>query len=149
MGTSKMEVEPMRVYLCGPMDNSTEDELGGWRKEAESVLDGMGITTLNPIDRPYRSKDYGSNPEKVLPDLVEADKIDIEMSDVVLANVTKPSVGTSMEILLAWMKDKQVIVVAPPGVQLSAWIHYHSHKIFRDMNSAYDHIAKFNKRLNG
>ncbi len=137
----------MRVYLAGPMDDSTEEELGGWRKEATSVFEGMGITTLNPIDRPYRNADYKEDPESVLPDLVESDKIDIEASDVLLANCTKVSVGTSMEMLLAWQKDKQVIVVAPAGVPLSAWVHYHSHKIFRTMNEAYAHIAKFNERL--
>ena len=137
----------MRVYLAGPMDDSTEDELGGWRKEATSVFEGMGIRTLNPIDRPYRNKDYKYDPESVLPDLVEADKIDIEASDVLLANCTKVSVGTSMEILLAWMKDKQVIVVAPEGVHPSAWIYYHSHKVFKTMEEAYGHIAEFRDRI--
>ncbi len=129
------------------MDNYTEEELSGWRKEATSVFEGMGITTLNPIDRPYRNADYKEDPESVLPGLVESDKIDIEAADVLLANCTKISVGTSMEILLAWQKDKQVVVVAPEGVPLSAWIHYHSHQIFRTMEEAYDHIVSFNNRL--
>jgi nucleoside 2-deoxyribosyltransferase len=129
------------------MDNYTEEELSTWRKDAKNYLGLQGITCLDPTDRIYRNEDYGSDPESVLPDLVEADKIDIEASDVLLVNYTKVSVGTSMEILLAWMKDKHVIVVAPEGMHLSAWVHYHSHRVFRSMQEAYDHIIQFNLRI--
>lgn len=136
----------MRVYLCGPMDDYTESELGTWRKDAKEYLRGRGITCLDPTDRPYRNADYKEDPESVLPDLVEADKIDIEASDVLLVNYTKISVGTSMEILIAWQKGKQVIVVSPEGMCLGAWIWYHSHKRFHTMEEAYDHIVQVNTR---
>jgi hypothetical protein len=99
------------------------------------------------MDRDYRYTEYGDDPESVLPDLVEEDKIDIEMSDVVLVNYTKPSTGTAMEIILAWMQNKRVIVVNPLGLQLSPWIHYHAHKVYDDMYQAYDHIVRFNNRI--
>ena len=137
----------MRVYLCGPMDDYTEKEAGDWRVDAKRKLGAYGIVTLSPMDRPYRNKDYKHDPEGVLPDLVEADKIDIELSDVVLVNHTKVSTGSSMETLLGWQKDKQVIVVAPEGLYLSAWTHYHSHKIFHSLDEAYDHIVEFKRRI--
>jgi len=141
------EEDRMRVYLCGPMAGCSDDEAGGWRREAEKFLNGVGITTLNPMDRDYRYTEYGDNPESVLPDLVEEDKIDIEMSDVLLVNYTKISAGTNMEIFLGWQKHKRVIVVAPEGMQLSPWVHYHSHKVFHTMEEAYDHIVQFNNRI--
>ncbi len=141
------EVEAMRVYLCGPMAGCTDEEAGDWRKAATAHLNSFGITTLNPMDRDYRYTEYGDDPESVLPDLVEEDKIDIEMSDVVLVNFTEPSTGTAMEIILAWQKNKRVIVVAPPELQLSPWIWYHSSKVYHSMHEAYDHIVKFNNRL--
>jgi nucleoside 2-deoxyribosyltransferase len=137
----------MRVYLCGPMAGCSDKEAGGWRKAATTHLNQFGIVTLDPMDRDYRDRDYGEDPESVLPDLVEEDKIDIEMSDVVLVNFTKPSTGTAMEIILAWQKQKRVIVVAPPDLQLSPWVHYHCHKLFHNMHEAYDHIVSFNNRI--
>jgi nucleoside 2-deoxyribosyltransferase len=137
----------VRVYLGGPMDNCSEEELSTWRKDAKTYLRGYGVTCLDPTDRIYRNEDYGSDPESVLPDLVEADKIDIEASDMLLVNYTKVSVGTSMEIVIAWMKDKHVVVVAPEGMRLSAWVFYHSHRIFHTMQEAYDHIIQFNARI--
>jgi nucleoside 2-deoxyribosyltransferase len=141
------EVTTMRVYLCGPMAGCTDEEAGDWRKAATVHLNSFGITTLDPMDRDYRYTSYGDDPESVLPQLVEEDKIDIEMSDVVLVNFTKPSTGTAMEIILAWQKQKRVIVVNPNGLQLSPWVHYHSHKIYNSMHAAYDHIVTFNNRI--
>ena len=137
----------MRVYLCGPMAGCTDKEAGGWREEAAARLSEYGIVTLNPMDRDYRDTKYGDDPESVLPDLVEEDKIDIEMSDVLLVNYSKVSVGTSMEIMLAWQRAKRVIVVAPEDLILSPWILYHSHQVYHDMGEAYDHIIKFNNRI--
>jgi nucleoside 2-deoxyribosyltransferase len=140
------EVIAMRVYLCGPMAGCTDEEAGEWRKAATVHLNGFGITTLDPMDRDYRYTEYGDDPESVLPALVEEDKIDIEMADVVLVNYTQPSTGTAMEIILAWMRNKRVIVVNPLGLQLSPWIHYHAHEVYGSMHEAYEHIVKFNKR---
>jgi nucleoside 2-deoxyribosyltransferase len=141
------EANDMRVYLCGPMAGCTDAEAGEWRDAATKHLNGFGLTTLNPMDRRYRYYEYGDDPESVLPDLVEEDKIDIEMSDVVLCNFTKSSTGTAMELILAWMQNKRVVVVNPNGLQLSPWVYYHSHRIFDSMHEAYDHIVEFNKRI--
>ena len=137
----------MRVYLCGPMVGCTDEEAGGWRDEATKYLQAFGITTLDPMDRDYRYTQYGDNPTSVLPDLVEEDKIDIEMSDVVLVNFSKPSTGTAMEILHAWTKNKRVVVVNPNKLQLSPWVHYHSSKVYDTIGEAYNHIVEFNNRI--
>ncbi len=67
----------MRVYLCGPMDGYSEAEMSTWRKDAKHYLGCHGIRCLDPTDRVYRAEEYKENPESVLSDLVEADKIDI------------------------------------------------------------------------
>jgi hypothetical protein len=143
---SEVEVD-MRVYLCGPMDGCTEEEASGWRVNAARHLNSLGIATLDPMDREYSYELGVGDPTSALPALVEEDKIDIEMSDVLLVNYSKVSAGTSMEILLAWQKQKRVIVVAPRELQLSPWVHYHAHKIFFNMTDAYDHIVAFNARI--
>jgi hypothetical protein len=129
------------------MAGCSDEVAGAWRKDASKYLNERGLTTLDPMDRDYRYTMYGDDPASVLPDLVEEDKIDIEMSDVLLVNYTQVSAGTSMEMLLGWQKQKRVIVVAPEDMSLSPWVHYHSHKIFHTMQEAYDHIVCFNARI--
>jgi hypothetical protein len=128
------------------MDWCSEEEASEWRQDASRELYKCDIETLNPMDR-SDFKENTAGPQSSLPDLVEEDKIDIEMSDVILVNYTKISVGTSMEILLAWQKHKRVIVVTPEGMELSPWLHYHTHNIVHDMQSAYDLIIEFKRRI--
>ncbi len=138
----------MRVYLCGPMDWCSEEEASGWRKAARLHLQVRGIVALDPMDRPtFNAGSCGK--VDLLPSLVEDDKADIEAADVLLVNYSKVSAGTSMEILLAWQKDKRVVIVAPEGLKLSPWVVYHSHKICHTMEDAYDDIVASNRRLKG
>ncbi len=136
----------MKVYLCGPMDWCSEEEASGWRKEATSVLEGRGLAALDPMDRPTFSAN-SCGKAALLPELVEDDKLDIEAADVLLVNYSKVSAGTSMEILLAWQKDKRVVIVVPEGIKLSPWVVYHSHKICHTMKEAYDDIVSYDRRL--
>src|SRR5258707_4663776 len=56
-------------------------------------------STLFPYTTLFRSPGIAA-------EIVENDKADIDKSDVLLVNYVKPSVGTSMEILWAWLAHK-------------------------------------------
>jgi len=75
-------------------------------------------------------------------EIVESDKNDINGCDILLANVWKIGVGTSMEILYAWERHKDVYIVAPDG-KVSPWISYHSAKVFPSIEAAVDFIRYF------
>ena len=126
----------MRVYLSGPIKDCSDEESLEWRQIAEEYLHTRKIKTLNPARRDYRD-----DPTAHLPALVEDDKIDIELSDVVLVNFIRPSVGTSMEVLLGWQHGKRVIVVSPDWTD-DAWLVYHSHNIYRTLDEALARIEE-------
>jgi len=132
----------MIVYLCGPITGCTDEEASDWRKKAEWALNDHGVYTLNPMDRDYRG-----DPNSHLPDLVEEDKIDIEMSDILLVNYYKPSIGTSQEIILGWERNKRVITVAAPGIERPAWLVYHTHNFFDTFEEAYNKIYELENRV--
>ena len=129
----------MRVYLCGPMTGCTYAAASEWRDEAKFWLNRHGITALNPM-----SRDYRDDPLSHLPALVEEDKIDIELCDVLLVNFTDKSIGTSMEIMYGWDHGKRVIVVSEEFTE-DPWLVYHSHNIYRTMDEAYDKIFRLFK----
>ncbi len=124
----------MRVYLSGPIKDATDEEAQEWREEAEEVLERGNVKTLNPMRRDYRD-----DPISHLPGLVEDDKIDIELSDIILVNFLRPSVGTSMEILHGWERGKRVITVCK-DYSNDGWLVYHSHHLYRTMDEAYEKI---------
>lgn len=109
------------IYLCGPINGCTDSEAKDWREFVKSKWSGK---TLDPMRRDYRGKEAESVNE-----IVTLDKIDIANSDVLLVNYDKPSVGTSMEIYIAFTTGKLVVVVATQGTNISPWMRYHSHKI--------------------
>lgn len=122
----------MKIYLAGPMFQADDDECKLWRDEAIRKLADHEI--FNPMIRDYR----GRTDEKAT-EIVEEDKKDIDTCDILLVNHTRASVGTSMEILYAWERQKRIITVVHNS-EISPWLLYHSEKIFHDLDSAIDYI---------
>ncbi len=122
----------MKIYLAGPMFQTEDSECKLWRDEAVTRLNGH--TIFNPMIRDYRTGHDGH-----IAEIVEEDKKDIDSCDLLLVNHTRPSVGTSMEILYAWERGKKIITVTHNN-HTSPWIIYHSHKIFDNLEAALDYI---------
>ena len=125
-----------KPYLCGPILGCTDEECKDWRYMARKELPD----SLDPMRRDYRGKELDSYIE-----IVEQDKLDILNCDCVLVNYTKPSVGTSMEILFAWEQHKPVIVVAAQGVVISPWLKYHTSHFFESFSQALHYIKYYGK----
>jgi nucleoside 2-deoxyribosyltransferase len=123
-----MKPEPI-VYLCGPINGCADAECKDWRTYAAANL----ARTLDPMVRDYRGREMESG---IATEIVENDKCDIDSSDVLLVNWTGPSVGTSMEILYAWERQKTVIVVMEANSRPSPWLVYHSTTIVHSMSDA-------------
>lgn len=105
------------VYLCGPINDCTDDECTTWREKAKKHLP----KTLDPMRRDYRGREADCVEE-----IVEADVEDILNSDILLAFCPKPSVGTSMEIFFAHSLGMPVVTVVPEGASWSPWLTYHT-----------------------
>lgn len=122
------------IYLCGPINGCTDEECKDWREYVKSIWKGK---TLDPMRRDYRGRETECAKE-----IVEGDKEDITASDVILVNYVKPSVGTSMEVYLAFTTGRLVIVVAEKGKILSPWLLYHSHRVFHSFAEAISFIEE-------
>ena len=123
----------MKLYLCGPIAGCTDSECKDWR----DLVMQRYPDSHNPMVRDARAGSVGLEAH-----IVENDKLDIMHCDVVLVYYTKPSVGTSMEILFSWEQHKPVIVVdaAGAGDSLSPWIRHHSMAVVKDLESAFMRI---------
>lgn len=111
----------------------SEEEKAGWREYCKS-LGKSKYKFEDPLDRPYD----GTN----LREIVDGDKRAIRKSDIFLVNFYKPSVGTAMEILLAYQLDLDVhAVVKDENLELSPWLIYHVHHI----HSSFEDFFKFIK----
>lgn len=121
----------MKVYLAGAINGCTDQQCKDWRAQAKEKLPDCA----DPMDRDYRGvEDFHAA------DIVENDKNDINNSDVLLVMYERPSVGTSMEVLYAWEAEKHVVIVNNSGQTLSPWLIYHSHQIFRTLDTALQYL---------
>jgi Nucleoside 2-deoxyribosyltransferase len=124
-----------KIYLCGPINGCTDAQANDWREHVKSLAPHFDY--LNPMRRDYRGKEAESVTE-----IVTLDKIDIANSDALLVNYDKPSVGTSMEVYIAFSTGKLVVVVARPDAVLSPWLRYHSHKITHSFDDAIASVSE-------
>lgn len=120
------------VYLCGAINGCSDEECKDWRSLIKSKFN-----CLDPMVRDYRGKEESNYKE-----IVELDKKDIDDSSILLVNYIKPSVGTSMEILYAFERNKLIFIVVPKGIPISPWLRYHSHNIFESFEGAILEIQK-------
>ncbi len=117
----------MKVYLCGPINGCTDEEANDWR---ESVIAHFP-DAINPMVRDYRGRE-----EECFVEIVELDKRDIAECDVLLVNYSKPSVGTAMEVYIAWKQGKPIVVWHPEGASISPWLRYHASDFVHSFNGA-------------
>lgn len=116
------------VYLCGPINGCTDWECKDWRKHVKQRWAGK---TLDPMRRDYRGREA-----ECVNEIVTLDKVDIANSQIILVNYDKPSVGTSMEVFMAFNWGKLIVVVCKEGTSISPWLRYHSHAIVHSWDAA-------------
>jgi len=117
------------TYLCGGINGLNDSSCQDWRDEATSKL---RTEVLNPMRRDYRGKEDLS-----IEEIVKGDLADIQASDYILVNATRPSWGTAMEIVYA--KDKPVVAFTE-GASVSPWLRFHCWKIVKTLDEAIEAI---------
>ena len=116
------------LYLAGPINGCTDEQANDWRTYVKDKYEGP---TLDPMRRDYRGRQ-----DESVKEIVELDKVDVEMCDVFMANCPHPSYGTAMEIFYAWQARKPVIVIHPADKPVSPWIRYHSDAVVKTLDDA-------------
>jgi len=131
------------VYLAGPIDGCTHDEMWEWRIYAKKLL--HPLQCFNPCKRMFNIPAAGRT--EAAKQIVTLDKAEIAASDALLVWYNQPAAGSkmtgsTMEIIYAFERGKLVVVVSSEKT-ISPWIDYHSHVIFSDIEPAAKYIKNF------
>lgn len=127
------------VYLCGGINKLPDSDAIDWREAAKSML--VGFAHLDPMRRDYRGKESDSVTEIVVGDLA-----DITESSIVLANVSRPSWGTAMEVYHAFVRGKTVVAFGA-GDRPSPWLVFHTHRLVTTLEEAVAAVRDAAKEL--
>ena len=110
------------VYLSGPITGlSYQEARYGWRATFAAAMKD-GIKVLSPMRHEGHLAEIQGGLDKHYPDhyfsgakiIVEKDRLDIKRSDIILVNLLaaqKVSIGTVVEIGLAYEQGKQIVLV--------------------------------------
>lgn len=118
----------MTTYLCGGINGLSDADCRDWREVAKA---GLRTETLDPMRRDYRGREDESVSEIVIGDLS-----DINQSGIVLANATRASWGTAMEIFYAASKGISVVAFVEPNARVSPWLRYFSKHVCESLADA-------------
>lgn len=121
--------DPKRVYLAGPIFGSSDAECRDWRERVKAHWPQC----VDPMVRDYRGLE-----DEAYEDIVENDKADIDTCGTMLVYFSKPSVGTSMEMLYAWERRIKIVLLVNPATKLSPWLRYHATVIVHTLQEALD-----------
>jgi len=109
------------IYLAGPIKNAVKAGRP-WRNRIQAAF--LDTEFWNPLDEVDAEVDT-TNPAEI----VTADKRGIQESDAVLVGYTdKQQIGTPMEVMFAYERDKPVAIWLRDDThqeELSAWYRHH------------------------
>lgn len=101
----------MRVYLSVPM--VLNRELGRAGTMAKAIRDAGHVVSSPWVLGPLEKQD-----PSVL-NVFDRDMKGAETSDVLVADVSRPSIGVGMEIMAAYKANRRIILVAKKGTMVS------------------------------
>jgi hypothetical protein len=91
-------MKTLKIYLAGPMDRVTDNEMCGWRQKCHEHFDGWeGVELLDPTRRPHANS---LNPREIFVEDIR----DVENADMLLVDTRdlgKPQFGTPCEVFHA------------------------------------------------
>lgn len=126
------------IYLSGTTITSL-DTIGpnpepDWRSLAMTRLQRYGFQVLNPLDLTWSSSGLAADRDRNVRRALDL----IAQCDAVLANVTRPSYGTAMEIFYAHRQGKMVTVIGQSP--FSPWVLSHSQARFPEVDQAVEFL---------
>src|SRR5208283_252525 len=91
-----MDRQRLTIYLAGPISGCNKTQKSQWRKDIKKLLSNRGYEFIDPTESPWDA---------------HREFIDIDKSDVVIANLWRESIGTVVGIVRARRLAKPVIVI--------------------------------------
>lgn len=151
-----------RVYLAGPIDHASDDGVG-WREELTPYLEKMGLTILDPTNKPTsqcRYNEIGDEKEHIkklvnlkrwdelremAKEIVLVDLRMVEVADFLIAYVDKDIhiCGTYDEIFESLRRRKPTLIVHKGGkAEMSMWLRgkMNHNFVFENFCELYDYL---------
>lgn len=128
----------LSLYLAGPITGLDTQEALSWRNDFRARYNDRFEIRV-PLDRDASYK--GLEGPDLFKKIAYGERLDILNSDATIAYIDRPSMGTAMGIMYAYLSGRTVVIVhADPSVSLSPMIYHHNHYITNSLDDAVQFI---------
>ena len=134
------------IYLSGAMSNLSFEEQNKWRQQVkDAILYSDYDLKKNPVFfNPVDYFNFEIKEHKTEKEPFEYDLHQLRNSDLVIVNFNAPnSIGTAMELMLAYELRIPVIGLNKDGVELHPWLEQCCMRICTNMRELCDYVVKF------
>lgn len=132
-----------KVYIAGALTNVPPANERALKAFYQAIADLTADLGLEPYV-PHNTTDPRENPDVEPPEVVTIDTGKVLESDLIIAYVGLPSLGTGMELGIAWERNIPVITLYEEGCELSRMVRGHpsviEHITFEDLDDALDNL---------
>lgn len=127
----------LKIYLAGAMTGLTWEEQNEWRKE---IIDKLNdFKCINPCN-------YYNFEQIVHDSELEVMRFDLRLlkrCDLIIAKIDTDSIGTTMEIAIAYDENIPIIGLNLQNKELHPWIKSSCDKIFNNIDELIDYVNVF------
>lgn len=139
-------METCRIYLAGGMTGLSFEEYTKWRNQIKNaILYGDYDYERKPVFFDptvyynFESVNYDSDRE-----VMNFDLNALRKSDLLVVNFNRPnSLGTAMEVAIAYENRIPILALDKEKVELHPWIESSCDKVFDNMRDLVDYIVAF------
>lgn len=120
--------------------------LAGYSKESEyrrivKEKYGQFFTLIDPMDFEIEQVVKSMAVEDACHLVIRRDKEMIIGSDILVAYINRPSFGTIMEIMFAYMNNIPVYIINENGQWINdLWLYYHATELFNSIESCFTYL---------
>jgi nucleoside 2-deoxyribosyltransferase len=136
-------MKTFKFYLAGAMTGISFDESNVYRETAKEWLESrecnFNVTAINPNDY-YNFLEKRHETEK---EILRFDLNMIRTSDLILVNLNGKSIGTAMELMLAYELHKPIVGFIADKSELHPWLDYVCDRVFNEMDLALKYIEEY------
>jgi CheY-like chemotaxis protein/nucleoside 2-deoxyribosyltransferase len=137
-------MKKLSIYLAGPITGLDKQEALSWRNEFK-VRFGECHEIKIPLDRDIAYE--GLEGLERFRRIAYGERLDILNSDATIAVIDRPSMGTAMGIMYAYLSGRTVVIIhADPSIKLSPMVCHHNHFITDSVEHAISFIEMRHSR---
>lgn len=139
-------MDTCKIYLSGGMSGISFEEQSKWRRQ---IRDAIKFEDYDCVKKPhiFNPIDYYNFEEERHKSELEVMKFDlngVRKSDLVIVNFNNPSsIGTAMELMLAYELKIPIIGLNKDNKQLHPWLECCCDRIFNNMRELVDYTIEF------